>query len=47
MMRFIRDLDLFGPQVTMFYKGNDQFTSRIGGLCTIILILLSLAYFAV
>jgi len=35
-------LDIFGEPISLFYKGDNNFTTRIGGCCTLFLMLIIL-----
>ena len=38
----VRKMDFFGEPISLYYKGENSFTTRVGGICSIIWITLVL-----
>ena len=45
MLRIIKNLDLFGKQPDLYYKGNQKKTSWLGFVLTMIYIIIYIAFF--
>ena len=41
---WVKDLDIFGHPVTVFYKGNDSYKTKLGILCTLGVWFLTFSY---
>ena len=44
---FMKDLDIFGHPVTVFYKGKDSYKTKLGFLCTLLVWFLTLSYMGI
>ena len=40
--RFFVDRDIFGRPITVLYKGSDKYKTKIGAVCTLVVIVLLL-----
>ena len=45
MLRKIKNQDNFASPVSLTYQGSEAYQTTLGGLCTIFVTLLSIAYF--
>ena len=46
-LNLVRELDMFAMPVSLTYKGKRQFSTLLGGFCSLFLILVFMAYSAV
>ena len=40
------DIDIFGRQIKLTFRGKDKFRTRFGTICTLIIIIILLSYMA-
>ena len=43
--QWLRSIDLFGAPVSLIYKGESTFTTRVGGFCSLLWIIIVLSGF--
>ena len=44
--RFLKNLDIYAKPITMTYKGNEKFRSKLGGLISLIILLVIVFIFS-